>query len=244
MKKKIVVLLSLLLILTTLVLPVSAKNGQVLDYAAVMMPQEASSLGDSIRAIRDSHGLDIVILTVPNLMNIPIEQFADDFYDNNSYGENGILFLLDMGSRQWYISTSGTAIELLSDQDLTDIGDRVIPYFSEGRFYSGFAVFLDILPKYLDNSNHSGINLLVSVLVGAVIALIGILIMRGSMNTKKPQRSAVSYEVEGSYRLHAHQDLFLYSNISKREKPKNNSSTSSTHRSASGRSHGGGGGKF
>ena len=38
-------------------------------------------------------------------------------------------------------------------------------------------------------------------------------------------------------------DIFLYANVTKRAKPKDNSS-SSTHKSSSGRSHGGGGGHF
>ena len=50
--------------------------------------------------------------------------------------------------------------------------------------------------------------------------------------------------MDNSYHLRTNQDLFLYSNISKRPKPKESSSGSSTHRSSSGRSHGGRGGSF
>ena len=79
---------------------------------------------------------------------------------------------------------------------------------------------------------------------GAVISGIILLFMRASMNTKNPQHNATNYETSGSYHLSQHQDLFLYSNISKRPKPQNNNSGSSTHRSSSGRTHGGHGGKF
>ena len=188
--------------------------------------------------------MDVVILTVPSLMGKSAQAFADDFYENNRYSPDGVLFLIDMGSRQWHISTSGTAIEALSDRDLMTIEDRVIPYFTEGRYYDGFFRFLDILPDHLKNGSGSGFNLLISLLGGAAMAGICLLVMRSSMNTKKPQRSAENYMTDGSYQLRQHQDLFLYSNISKRSRPQNNSSGSSTHRSFSGTRHGGRGGRF
>lgn len=244
MKKTITYLLLCLLLLTVLVLPVSAKSGQVLDYAVLMSTDEAVSLADHFSDFRNSYGLDIVILTVPNLMNTPIDAFADDFYDNNGYGEDGLLFLLDIDSRQWYISTSGRAIDMLSDGELDKIGEKVVPYFSKGQYYEGFDHFLDILPGYLDIDKEGGINLLLSLFAGAGIAGIALLVMRSTMNSKNPQRSAAAYTVENSYHLRQHLDLFLYSNVSKRAKPKNDSSDSSTHRASSGRTHGGRGGSF
>lgn len=244
MKYKLVSLLVCILLIAALAVPVSATSPLVMDVANLMTNTEAAALTEQSQKIQNTYGLDVVILTVPNLMGKSAQAFADDYYDNNRYREDGVLFLLDMGSRQWHISTSGAAITLLSDQDLMDIEEQVIPSFSDGRFYHAFNRFLTILPKYLDNESGFGINLMVSLLIGAAVAGIAVLIMRGTMNTKKAQRSAVSYEVENSYHLRAHQDLFLYSNISKRAKPKENSSGSSTHRSSSGRSHGGRGGRF
>ena len=244
MKKTITYLLLCLLLLTVLVLPVSAKSGQVLDYAVLMSTDEAVSLADHFSDFRNSYGLDIVILTVPNLMNTPIDAFADDFYDNNGYGEDGLLFLLDIDSRQWYIYTSGRAIDMLSDGELDKIGEKVVPYFSKGQYYEGFDHFLDILPGYLDIDKEGGINLLLSLFAGAGIAGIALLVMRSTMNSKNPQRSAAAYTVENSYHLRQHLDLFLYSNVTKRAKPKNDGSDSSTHRSSSGRTHGGRGGSF
>ena len=242
MKNRMSSLLLCVLLIVALALPAAATSPLVMDVANLMTNTEDASLSEQSAAIQDAYALDVVILTVPNLMGKSAESFADDYYDNNRYNDSGILFLLDIGSHQWHISTSGTAIRLLSDRDLADIEAQVIPYFSDGQFYEGFSQFFRILPKYLEAETESGVNLFAALLIGAAVAGVAVLIMRGTMNTKKAQRSAVSYEVEGSYQLRTHQDLFLYSNISKREKPKNNSS--STHRSSSGRSHGGRGGSF
>lgn len=82
--------------------------------------------------------------------------------------------------------------------------------------------------------------------IGLVVALIVLLILRSQMNTAKPQRGAASYLLPGSYRVELQRDIFLYSQVRKVRKTENSSSGggSSVHRSSSGRSHGGGHGKF
>lgn len=245
MKKKIISFLFCILILSTIAFPVQAASSHVLDYAGLLNTTEIQLLSEKTSELQAETGLDVVLLVIPNLMGKSAQSFADDFYDNNRYGENGVLLLLDTGSRQWHISTSGTAINALSDGDLMEIEEKVISYFSQNRFYDGFCRFLDILPYYLTNSDGSSFSVFISLLIGALMAGIVLLVMRSTMNTKKSQRSAASYETEGSYRLRTNQDLFLYSNVTKRPRPQNNpSGGSSVHRSSSGRSHGGRGGRF
>ena len=150
MKKTLFYLIICFLLVSILVVPVAAKSTFAMDYAGVMSSGETTYLNDWCSHLQQDHGLDVVLLTVPNLMGTDIQNFTDDFYENNRYGNNGLIFLVDMGSRQWHISTSGTAIELLSDSDLEKIEKAVIPYFSDGRYYDGFCHFLDILPDYLN----------------------------------------------------------------------------------------------
>ena len=61
------------------------------------------------------------------------------------------------------------------------------------------------------------------------------------MKTAVKNDYAASYIKPGSKNLAVSRDIFLYSHITKTEKPK---SDSGTHKSSSGRTHGGGGGKF
>ena len=242
MKRKLAICFVCLLLAALMVLPVSAKSTRIQDFANLMTSEEDQYLEQWCNQFDIHYAMDIVILTVPSTIDFSPQDFADNFYENNGYADDGLIFLLDMGSRRWHISTSGTAIEALSDRDLEKIEQKVIPYFSEGRYFDGFCKFLEILPDYLEED--SGANLFLAALIGAGIAGIILLIMRSAMNTKRPQRSADTYEIDGSYHLNTHQDLFLYSRLSKREKPKETSSGSTTHRSSSGRSHGGRGGSF
>ena len=192
-------------------------------------------------------------------------------------GENnsGALFLISMEERDWYISTSGDAIFALTDYGIQKSAEAALSYFGEGDYYGGFNAWLDGLPVYFDAlrnnapidgyADYSGDyyhadqekvvyyeekttpSILLSLIIGLVVAGISILIMRISMNTKRPQRSAVAYLIEDSFHLRTRQDIFLYSTVQKTPRPKENSSGgggSSTHVSSSGQSHGGGGGKF
>ena len=99
---------------------------------------------------------------------------------------------------------------------------------------------------YYEQPRH--VNVWISIVIGAVIGGITVLIMRACMNTKRPQRSAGSYLNDSSYHLRTNQDLFLYSNVTKTRIQQESSSSggggNSVHTSSSGRTHGGGGGKF
>jgi len=86
----------------------------------------------------------------------------------------------------------------------------------------------------------------ISLIIGVVAALIAVLIMRSQMNTAKAQHGAASYMDSSTYQIGLQRDIFLYSQLRKVRKSENSSSGggSSVHRSSSGRSHGGGHGKF
>ncbi len=192
---------------------------------------------------------------------------------------SGALFLLSMEERDWYISTSGDCIYALTDFGIQYSAAQAVSHFSNGYYFLGFQSWLLTLPEYFDafeagdpidgwadyedGAYHGEAedyvyyedyepltpSYLISLIVGVIAGGITLLILRRSMNTKRPQRSAVSYLVPRSFKMNTVQDLFLYSQVSKRAKPKNNGGGgsgggSSVHTSSSGRSHGGGGGKF
>ena len=67
--------------------------------------------------------------------------------------------------------------------------------------------------------------------------------MKAKLKTVRQQAKADDYMTPGSLHLTYSRDLFLYTHLDRREKPKSDSG-SSTHTSSSGTTHGGGGGKF
>lgn len=278
MKRIFSAFLLILLFVSALFLPAKAGmiGAQIIDMADLLTDQEMIELESKAAQLTEDYGMDVVILTLDTLDGETPQNKADNFYDENGYGDNGVLFLLAMEERDWYISTCGNVIYALTDYGIQQLGSAMLPYLSGGYYYEAFDVFLNELPIYfnaLENGTpidgyaddsgdyyhgdreevvyydeaSQGPSLLLSLLVGLVVAAITILIMRGSMNTRQKQRSADNYLKDGSYHLHTRQDLFLYSRVSKVRRQQNTSGGgggSSVHRSSGGRSHGGGGGKF
>lgn len=287
MKRKTISLLLCLLLLGCLLVPASASSDlpMVVDGAGLLTESELASLEEKAQSLRDAYEMDVVILTVETLNGMTAQTLADSFYDNNGYGYDetgsGVLFLLTMAEREWYISTCGDAIYALTDYGIESIGEEMLPDLSGGRYYEAFDTFLALLPGYFDafrggspvdgyagNSGgyapgtredvvyyprgktvNYGARFLIALIIGIAAAGVTILIMRSSMNTKRQQHSAVDYLKPGSFNLYRHQDLFLYSHVSKTRRPQNNDNGhhgggSSVHTGSGGRSHGGGGGKF
>lgn len=280
MKKKLLSILLALLFLSAAMPAALAETvlPMVIDAADLLTETEESALEQAALELRSKYCMDVVILTVPSLNGASAQNYADDYYDlcGYGYGEkgDGILFLLAMNEREWYISTCGDTIYAVTDYGVQQLGNAALPYLSDGLYFDAFDVYLDELSYFLEayangtpldgyadysgNYYHGsqeevvyyedeqGINIFLSLVIGILAAGVSILIMRSSMNTKRRQQSAADYMNEGSYHLRVHRDLFLYSKVSKTRKQQNSSSGggSSVHRSSGGRSHGGGGGRF
>lgn len=275
MFRKLTAILFSLMLLSCIILPASAEIAYVADYAGLLQPEEVAYLEETADSLFQSYGIQAVVLTVDSLEGTSAQDCADDYYDQAGYGEDGVLFLLAMEQREWYISTSGRMIYALTDYGIQQLGDQVVPYLAEEQWFEGFLRFLMVLPDYLNAYENgqpvegfadysgdyyhgdqeevvyypedSGPNFLVSLLSGIAAGGIAVMIMRFSMNTKRPQHSASEYMTKDSWKLTQHQDLYLYSNVTKvrkQEPSKSSGGGSSVHRSSGGRRHGGGGGKF
>ena len=281
--KKITAFLLLLVLALCLALPVCGTEeppDYVVDYAGLLTNEEEEDLRRWIGEYRENLQLDIVIVTTYGSDGKGVQAYADDFYDQNGYGygadRSGILLLIDMESREWYMSTCGDAIYIFTDYGLDQLGQTILPWLSSGDYYHAFMAWLSALPPYVQAFNdkspvdgyvppdeyespygeeiyhyqdHVGIRLRpfpIALVIGLIAAVITILIMRGKMNTARLQNGAVDYLKDGSFHLRRRSDMFLYSRVSRRAKPKNNTSGggSSVHRSSGGVSHGGRGGRF
>lgn len=273
MKRTWISVIVCLLILASAMLPAYASGlDLVSDQAGLLSEDQIGLLKQQAETLSDIYGIDAAILTVYSLGGISAQTYADDYYDHMGFAEDGILFLLAMEEREWYITTSGDAIYAFTDYGLMEMEDSIVPLLSEGAYFDAFSMYLTSIPAYMDawqngapidgiadgygSSHHDDVIyyeeettfsdiLNISAVVGLITAGISVLIMRFCMNTKRRQHSAGDYLEPGSFRLRTQRDIYLYSSISKVRKQQNTSNSgSSVHRSSSGRSHGGRGGKF
>lgn len=153
MKHKLICLILCLLLLPSLFLSASAEQQYVIDNADLMSSSEKAALEEKALALREEYGMDVVILTVDSLDGQRPQDYADDYYDYNGYADDGLLFLLSMEERDWYISTKGSAIYALTDYGIQQVGESALPYLKNGDYYGAFGAFLDTLPTYFSAYN-------------------------------------------------------------------------------------------
>ena len=188
-------------------------------------------------------------------------------------GRDGIIFLLSMGEREWQISTKGYAITVFTDAGLNYMKDWISMDLKNGDYAAAFTTFANYcddyitqaatgLPYDVDNLPSEPFPyfmlLVFCFAIAFVIALIATAIMKGQLKSVGSQWKADDYVKSGSMKLTKKNDMFLYRHVERREKPKENTSSSSsgssggsgrtggstTHKSSSGATHGGIGGKF
>lgn len=154
--KRIFLALIFLVLLCSLAVPAAAQSSPfVIDDAALLSSQEEQALERKAAALADTSGMDIVILTVNSLGGKSPEQYADDYYDDHGYGDSGILFLLSMEYRDWYISTCGDAIYALTDYGIQQLGSTAVAYLGQGQYYEAFDAYLDALASSLDSFKNN-----------------------------------------------------------------------------------------
>lgn len=249
-KKLISITLCLVLMLSLALTATAAEYPPVFDKAGILSDFDAQYLAERAQEVSQQAEIDIVILTVPSLEGKSAHAYADDYYDYNGYREDGVIFLLAMAEREWYISTCGKVIDVLTDDVLYSIEEDILPDLSSGDYDDAFMSFINTVDVYMidDPVGDALVCIFFGMVAGLVVAGISLLIMRAGMNTKVAQHSAENYLKDGSYNLNRNTDMFLYSRTSRRRKPEQSSSSSSgrstTHTSSSGRTHGGRGGKF
>lgn len=264
MKKRVMSVFLVLLLCVVMVLPVSAAHPRLVDEADLLTDDEHNALQALLMDVSNRIQLDVVILTVNTLEGKTPMDYADDYYDANGYGfgaeRDGILLLVSMEDRDWWISTSGFAITAFTDAGIEYLSEQFLPYLSSGVYIDAFTIFAEQCEVFVNQAHmgepfdignmpydgfNPGFTFLLCLAVGFVLALIITGIMRSQLKSVRKRASAADYVKPGSLDVTVSNDLYLYRNVVRvRRETSSSGSGSSTHTSSSGRTHGGGGGKF
>ena len=250
--KKIIVTLLCIACLLGLTVTAFASNDlpTMIDEAGLLTDHEITFLKNQAETLQEAHGFDIVILTVNSTQGRSPRQYAESYYDRQGYADDGILLLVSMEERDWYICTTGKCQEIFTSYGIDKLGDQFVSYLSEGDYFRGFERFMSNIPTYCDAYDRSepidrtiGIShVMIALIIGAAIGGITIAIMRSAMNTAKAKPSATEYVKKGTFHPYGNFDMYLYSRVTKT--PRQTNSSGSHGSGGGGRSHGGGGGKF
>ena len=258
--KRIFSCLVLLLITTSFVVTAYAdfQNPAIVDDAGYLMQSELASLTEKLDKVRNEYDFEVAIYTESEMTSDTAEASADDIYDYGGYGagenDDGIMLYICRDTREYHFTTHGKGLRYFNSNGLAYLESKVLPYLEDDNYYKAFSVYIETTEELLQmatdgkpyNEKQYSMKYLFGVIIVCLIAplLIAFLMMRKKL--KKMKRAvendyAANYIKPGSMRIDTSRDLFLYSRITKTERPK---SSSDTHTSSSGRTHGGRGGSF
>ena len=268
-KVLIYVLLLTFLLLSLKPMLVNAQVSRVFDEAYLFTEEELLSLNNEADKISDNYDMDIVIVTTEDASGKSSRVYADDYYDNNGFGQgndlDGILFLIDLDNGEVYISTSGVAIRYLTDQRIEDIIDIAFDRgLSEGDYYNGTMGFLSGTKNYLESGIPSDqysqdedadvekkltLTETIMSLIAGLAGSGGFLLRTKSKYKMKNPVKPLNFRNNSIINLTSNKDKLLDTVTSHRIIPKSNNNGSSdgkstTHQSSSGKTHGGGGRKL
>lgn len=251
----ITTLLALSMVGTMTVQATDAKPSRMEDYADLLDSTEELNIRNMLDEVSQELAFDIVIVTTNSTDGKSAQAYADDFFDYNGYGygENydGVLLLINMEYREWYISTTGYGMEAITNSEVQEIGGELVEYLSYGDYEGAFTAFADLIEEEVNAERDSEVldvgeilfRLLIAAVIGMGLAFIPMTVMKKKMNNVAMKNEASDYLKRDRIQIKENRDMFLYSTVSRQRKPKENSSGGG-HIGSSGRSHGGGGGRF
>ena len=245
---------------------------KIYDFADLLTDEEEDVLYEKVKSFIENYDMDLALVTIDDNFESAME-YADDFYDYNNFGigknRAGLLVLIDMDTREFYISTTGEAILMYDDYRIDSILDDMTYYMKNGYYYDALDTSVDSIEYYAkegipEDNKKSYIDeygnyvyvenkkypvlpfLFVSGIASTIILIIFILKNR----LVKKAYEAGLYLDENKKEITNIKDRFVTSHTSRiyiasdSSSSGGNSSGSSTHSSSSGSSHGGGGRSF
>lgn len=239
---------------------------RLVDEADLLFDWEEEELLAKLNEISKRQQVDVAVVTVNTLMGKAPQEYADDYYDYNGFGfgenNDGILLLVNMGERDWHMTTTGYGIHAITDAGVEYISEKFLSDLSEGYYAEAFDTYATLCDEFVTqaktdrpydygNMPKGKVNPLWipgSAAGGALAGQIPISKMKKKLKSVGKQKSATRYFNRDSLNFAASTDNFLYSNVKRvyiePSESRSGGGGSSTHFGSSGSSHGGGGGKF
>lgn len=247
--------------------PAVDASEKVYDFAELLTPSEEEQIYNRVQKFINKTNLDLAVVTINDNNKFSAMEYADDFYDYNDFGTDseysGVLFLVDMDTREIYMSTTGKAISMYNDYRIDMILDAIYQDFSNENYLNGITKFVAIIENYdtigLPSNKDSkyAINnegevyrkfpwFIVFGIPSVITAIvIGILISKNKL--VRVATSSREYLDKDSLQIKTVSDRLVSTNTIAVPRSSGSSSGgggSSRHSGSSGRSHGGGGHRF
>ena len=259
--KRVISLLFVCFLCFALTVPCFAsefKNPPIIDEAEYLSESQLAKLTEKFEAIRQKYDFEVAVYTEYEMTSYDAMSSADDIYDYAGYGagenDDGIMLYICSSTREYHFTTHADGLRVFNENGIAYLKKHVEPHLADDNYYMAMNTFADIADELLEmaengepfNKKQYDMKYLLIVIGCALLLplIIAYFMMQSKlskMKTAVENDYAANYIKPGSKQLTMSRDIFLYSHITKTEKPKNNSGS---HKSSSGRTHGGGGGSF
>ena len=168
-KQTLAILFSVLLMLSLGVcafatageIPADRQQPLLVDDADLLSDGEEATLLSLLEQKSAAVQADIAVVTVEDTDGADVPTFAMDYYDYNGYGQgtdnDGVLLLISMAERDFYITTTGFCIEAITDYGLEKIEGDFLPALSAGSYLSAFRTFAGSCETLIQSARQGNI---------------------------------------------------------------------------------------
>ena len=132
----------------------AAEDSKVVDDADLLSYDEEQEIQSMLDEFAEESGWTLFAVTTDDANGMTSEEYADDYVDQNAFEENGVCFLIDMDNREIYMSTTGSAIRILTDHRIDSIMDDSYEYAGDGEYAKCFETMI----QETEDSFHEGIE--------------------------------------------------------------------------------------
>lgn len=127
-------------------LAMAESTDNIKDYLDYLSADEIEEVQGLINEAVKNTNLDLVIVITDNTEGKSSMDYADDFFDYNGFGigddASGLLMLINMDIREVWISTTGKAIDIFTDDRISNLIDPIYGYLTNDNYFGASKEFV------------------------------------------------------------------------------------------------------
>lgn len=239
MTKRFVAILIAVIMSLTLMISASAYTYQhISDSAGKLTYDETDELEAYAENIESSYGICVMLCITEDTDGMSDIGYAEKIYAENTDNENGFILLHNDNENTYAVFTSGNAGEIFDGEAVNEMR---IAYDSNNSYYGGISDYYKAAESLLANGESvsdnketvttendtsdekDGVGIIWIPVSLGIGLLIGFLIINSIASKNKSvhmQKNATVYTRPGSMIVTGSADNFLYKNVERKEKPK------------------------
>ncbi|MGE6260093.1 TPM domain-containing protein [Heyndrickxia sporothermodurans] len=130
------------------------RHKYIYDYAGLLKDKEVKKLQSLSSKLGKERDTAFIVITVDGTDGKELEQYVEDFYDDNDPGYNqpdgnAVFLAIDMEERDVHLAGYGKAEDYLDDGRLDSIREEITPVLSDGNYFQAFSDYMTLSHEYM-----------------------------------------------------------------------------------------------